>query len=652
MRAALLLPLALACRTGDKVEAEGLDLDTGALDSVDEDGDGFAADEDCDDEDASVNAGAVEVCDGVDNDCDGEIDEGVTDTWYGDADGDGYGDAGAPIEACSQPAGTASAATDCDDTDAAIHPAAAERCDGVDNDCDGDIDEGVTEIWYADADGDGYGDPDAALDDCDPGEGYVADATDCDDADPAVSPSGTEVCNDADDDCDGDVDEEAVDAPTWYADADGDGYGDLDAPFTDCDPPPAHVADASDCDDGAFEIHPDAAEVCDGLDNDCDALVDDADLDLDTSTQGTWYADSDADGYGDASASVTACFQPSGAVADATDCDDAAAAVNPGAQEVCNSLDDDCDALVDDDDPSLDASTGATFYADADGDGYGDAATTTDACAQPSGTVTDATDCDDADAAVNPGATEACNGADDDCDGATSWLEDDDDGDGLLACETAVWLRTDAESNNDPTATGSSGSSEAAALVTAAGFSWSSTSLSTAGLSRSWLDDVGLLIVIGRGDDGPLSAAEAQDLDDWVDAGGSLFYTGYHPNSASCDMVDSLPTAFGLACASSSSSNYWSGSATTVTSHPVTSGVSSVVGAGGERWTVSSPASTVVSTGSSPVVVVLSHGDGRVVGVSDEWFLYNAGTGSADISQGDNEQLIENAIDWLGDFAL
>ena len=647
-----LVPLALACRTGDKVTAGEPGLDTGGLDAVDADGDGFAADEDCDDSDASVNAGAVEVCDGIDNDCDGEIDEDVTRTWYSDADADGYGDPAAATEACSQPPGAVSGGTDCDDADADIHPASAERCDGIDNDCDGDIDEDVTSTWYSDADGDGYGDPESALDDCDPPSGFVADATDCDDTTATTSPAGTEVCNDVDDDCDGLVDDGAIDAPTWYGDGDGDGYGDPAAPLVACDAPSAHVADATDCDDGDFAINPGATEVCNGLDDDCDALVDDADGDVELAAGGTWYADSDADGYGDASNGVTACAQPSGTVTDATDCDDTATAVNPGATEVCNGLDDDCDALVDDADSSLDASTGSTWYADSDGDGYGDAAAASTACVQPSATVSDDQDCDDGDATVNPAAAERCNGDDDDCDGATSWLEADDDADGLLACEAAVWLRTDGEANNDPTVTGTYGSSEAAALLTAAGFTWDTAELATDGLSAAWLDHVGLLVVVGRGDDGPLSTAQAQALADWVDAGGSLLYSGYHPNVASCAMVDSLPTGFGLACASSTYSNYWTGPATTITSHPVTVGVSSVGGAGGERWTVSSPSSTVVATGSTPVVTVASYGDGRVAGVSDEWFLYNSGSGSADLGQADNQTLVENLFDWLGELPL
>ncbi|MFT4978235.1 MAG: hypothetical protein ACI8S6_004143, partial [Myxococcota bacterium] len=127
-----------------------------------------------------------------------------------DADGDGF-DVG----------------TDCDDDDSAINPDAAEACDGVDNNCDGDTDEGVTLTFYADSDGDDYGDLAATTEACEAASGFVDNADDCDDSDAAISPAGAEVCDSVDNNCDGDIDEDAaVDAGTWYGDGDGDGYGD------------------------------------------------------------------------------------------------------------------------------------------------------------------------------------------------------------------------------------------------------------------------------------------------------------------------------------------------------------------------------------------------------------------------------------------
>ena len=166
-----------------------------------------------------------------------------------------------------------------------------------------------------------------------------------------------------------------------------------------------------DCDDADPAVNPGATESCNLVDDDCDGTVDESDA-IDA---GTWFADADADGYGDAAVSDVACTQPSGTVADATDCDDADATVNPGATESCNLVDDDCDGTVDESD-AIDASL---WFGDADADGYGDAAVWAVACTQPSGTVADATDCDDADATVNPGATEVPYDAiDQDCDGS------------------------------------------------------------------------------------------------------------------------------------------------------------------------------------------------------------------------------------------
>ena len=406
-----------ACRAGDKAADGDGAVDTGALGFTDADGDGFPSDEDCDDDDASVGPGATEICDGIDNDCDGDVDEEVLTTFYADADRDGFGDPDDGVESCDAPAGRVTSAIDCDDTNPNAYPGNPEVCDYVDNNCDGEVDEGLIEAWWMDTDRDGYGDPGSETLDCVQPPDTADNDGDCDDRDPTVNPGALEICNGKDDDCDGTIDgPDSADLQTWYLDADGDGYGDLDAPVQACTQPSAAVTDTTDCDDGDFSVNPAATEVCNAIDDDCDGHIDDADPSLDSATGTTWYTDGDGDGYGGAG-SVWACIQPSGTTATASDCDDATAAVHPGATEVCNTIDDDCDGDIDDADSSVDTSTGSVFYSDADSDGYGDASATVSACTQPSGAVADDTDCDDTTGDVNPGATEVCDGQDNDCDG-------------------------------------------------------------------------------------------------------------------------------------------------------------------------------------------------------------------------------------------
>ncbi|MCH4822251.1 gliding motility-associated C-terminal domain-containing protein [Gramella lutea] len=381
---------------------------------------------DCDDTDDTINPGATEIeGDGIDQDCDGSD----LLIWYADTDGDSFGDASNSVTSSTKPTGYVADNTDCDDTDE---------------------DEFPGQTWYLDADGDLYSDGTSTVSCTRPVDHFIASeltATlgDCDDADDTINPGASEVPdNDIDENCDGvktytfyadtdgdgfgdasvsqraetvptgyvadntdcdDTDEDEFPGQTWYLDADGDLYGEGTSTIS-CTRPADHyiaselTATSGDCDDTDDTINPGATEIeGDGIDQDCDG----SDLLI-------WYADTDGDGFGDASNSVTSSTKPTGYVADNTDCDDT----------------------------DEDEFPGQTWYLDADGDLYGEG-TSTVSCTRPvdhfiaSELTATSGDCDDTDDTINPGASEVPNNdIDENCDGVKTYtFYADTDGDGF-----------------------------------------------------------------------------------------------------------------------------------------------------------------------------------------------------------------------------
>lgn len=338
---------------------DGVDDDCDGADLTDVDGDGYAATvvggTDCDDSDAGVHRGVAETADGVDQNCDGTVDE--TTSAYDD-DGDGYSELGG----------------DCDDSRTSQNPAQPETVNNVDDDCDGTIDDSTAAY---DDDGDGFSErdgdcndddwrvnPDEAEDfgngiddDCDgvaddgsfdaDQDGYTSWAGDCNDGDGNTHPGATELPDGKDNNCDG-----AIDEGTVALDDDGDGYSEA----------------GGDCDDTLATTHPDAAEIDEnGVDDNCDGMVD----------EGGKGSDDDADGYTEIGG----------------DCDDTTASVGPHQAETpANQIDDNCDGIVDEGE-----------FGDADADGV----------ASADG------DCDDNNPWVSPTTPEMCDAVDNNCNGRT-----------------------------------------------------------------------------------------------------------------------------------------------------------------------------------------------------------------------------------------
>ena len=369
----LLLAIAAGCtEASDHVG----DVWVAEAEPTDADEDGYVAAEDCDDTNAAIHPDAEEVCDGVDNNCIDGIDEGF------DEDEDS-------VTSCNG---------DCDDSDPDTFINAPELCDGKDNDCDG-----APEVGETDEDGDEQAicdgdcndeDPtvfngapeqcDGQANDCDDNvsqpevpqneldedeDGFFACA-ECDDTDDEVNPGEEEVCDGKDNDCDGET-------PSDESDVDEDG-------FLICE---------NDCDDTDNTINPSADDsVCDGIDTDCS--------DQEGNTDANDEVDNDLDGF-----------------RNCEECDDNSSDTFPGAIELCDGQDNDCNGVVPADELDLDADT----FAVCDGDCNEDLVDT-----NGDGIIDGPT--------IYPGAPEVCDGLDNDCDLQPEIGSEDDDTDGQSIC--------------------------------------------------------------------------------------------------------------------------------------------------------------------------------------------------------------------------
>lgn len=221
-------------------------------------------------------------------------------TYYADIDNDGFGDANNIISTCYTLSGYVTNNSDCNDNNAAINP---------------------NTTWYQDLDGDTYGNSSVSLIQCSQPNGYVLNNTDCDDSNPTI-----------------------LAISTWYADADADGFGNPTVSTQTCTQPLGYVANNTDCDDNNFAVNPNATEIYDNIDNNCDGNTDEG------FTLVTYYFDNDGDGFGGSTSTSSTSNPGSGWVLVGGDCDDNNIAINPSATDIPgNGIDEDCiggDAVI------------------------------------------------------------------------------------------------------------------------------------------------------------------------------------------------------------------------------------------------------------------------------------------------------------------
>ncbi|MBI4009847.1 MAG: hypothetical protein HY361_01455 [Candidatus Aenigmarchaeota archaeon] len=351
-----------------------------------------------------------EVCDGIDNDGDTLTDEGVTTTFYRDVDGDGYGNANFPTQACGVPANYASNNQDCNDGSNSVKPGAAEACNGVDDNCNSQTDEGgvcavagVEICNNVDDDADGQTDEGltrsitcgtgicgaSASQTCNAGN-WVGACT--------AGSSSNEIADGLDNNCNGQTDEGFL--KTFYLDVDGDDYGQADASLQSAFPRDQYSAlSAGDCRPGDKASYPGATELCDGNDNNCNGQPDEVE---NIKTQCYDVANKKYAGIGACSYGYYVCLGDKFSDSCIGDVEPVGLTNAEGPSEVsCNGIDEDCDGLTDEN-------------WDQDGDGYTTCGTTTDGRDK---VVDTRIDCRDDINTINPGVQEICNGIDDDCSG-------------------------------------------------------------------------------------------------------------------------------------------------------------------------------------------------------------------------------------------
>ncbi len=239
---------------------------------------------DCNDASANVKPGASEVCNGADDNCDGQTDPvgaGGCTNFYPDADKDSFGATVTPVCYCkATDEWTANKTGDCNDNDAAVNPSKVEVCNGLDDNCNTQVDEGVVATFYKDNDGDKFGSV-TSQQGCKAPVGYTLNAGDCNDFNKNINPDAKEVCNDIDDDCNSLIDD-GLPLADIYADLDGDGFGGKNAKakqhclFANDTPPLGYALSHDDCDDSKSTVYPAAPELCDGILNNCNQAVQDA----------------------------------------------------------------------------------------------------------------------------------------------------------------------------------------------------------------------------------------------------------------------------------------------------------------------------------------------------------------------------------------